>query len=115
MKQFMFLFKGGDDVWDAKSPEEQGKHMEEWQQWIGEMAQQEKFVGAERLYPQGNTIHPGTIKITDRPLSEAKELVGGYVTVTSNSLEEATEMAKGCPGLQWETSVEVREVWPVKA
>ena len=42
MKEFMFLFRGDDKVWDSKSPEEQQMHMQEWQQWIGEMAQQQK-------------------------------------------------------------------------
>ncbi|GAA4274475.1 YciI family protein [Aquimarina gracilis] len=112
MKEFMFLFKGGDDAWDAKSPKEQEEHMQLWQQWIGELAEQEKFIGGERLYTHGNTIHPGEMKVTDRPLAEGKELVGGYLVVKADSINEATEMAKGCPGLQWETSVEVREVWP---
>ena len=112
MKQFMFLFKGGDAVWDSKTQEQQQAHMQKWQHWIGEMAQAEKFLGGERLFPQGNTIHPGSKKVTDRPLSEAKELVGGYFVVKASSLDEATEMAKGCPGLEWESTVEVREVWP---
>ncbi|MBQ0735940.1 YciI family protein [Aquimarina celericrescens] len=112
MKEFMFLFKGGDEVWDSKSPEEQQKHMQHWQQWIDEMGQQEKFVGGERLYPHGNTIHPGSMKVTDRPLTESKELVGGYLVVKADTLDEATQMAKGCPGLLWESHVEVREIWP---
>ncbi|MEW7291251.1 YciI family protein [Aquimarina sp. 2304DJ70-9] len=112
MKQFIFLFKGGDEAWDSKSQKEQEEHMQRWQQWIGGIAEQEKFLGGERLYPNGNTIHPGGTKVTDRPLTETKELVGGYIAVHAATLEEATEMAKGCPGLQWESSVEVREVWP---
>ncbi|WP_106792572.1 YciI family protein [Aquimarina sp. Aq78] len=112
MKEFMFLFRGDDKVWDSKSPEEQQMHMQEWQQWIGEMAQQEKFIGGERLYSHGNTIHPGGTKVTDRPLTEGKELVGGYLIIKADKIEDATEMAKGCPGLQWNSYVEVREVWP---
>lgn len=114
MKEFMFLFIGGDDVWDAKSPEEQQEHLQGWQQWIGAIAQQEKFVGGERLHQHGKTIHPGGSKITDRPLAEAKELVGGYLLVKADSLDEATDMAKDCPGIQWDTRVEVREIWPTE-
>lgn len=114
MKEFMLLFKGGDDVWDAKSPEEQEIHMQHWQEWIGEIAQQEKYVGGERLYPHVNTVQPGGTKVTDRFFVEAKEIIGGYIIVKADTLDEATEMAKGCPGLQWESSVEVREVWPME-
>ena len=112
MKQFMFLFKGGDQVWEAKSEEEQQGHMQQWKEWMEQLTQQEKLLGGERLYTNGNTIHPGSKKVTDRPLTEAKELVGGYLLVKASTLDEATEMAKGCPGLLWESYVEVREVWP---
>lgn len=112
MKEFMFLFRGGDEVWDTKSSKEQQEHMQHWQQWIGEMAQQEKFMSGERLHTKGNTIHPGGVKVTDRPLTEGKELVGGYLLIKADSLAEATKMAKGCPGLQWDSYVEVRETWP---
>ena len=36
---------------------------------------------------------------TDGPLVEVKELVGGYMIVEAESLEQAIEVASGCPGL----------------
>ncbi len=113
MKEFMFLFRGGDDIWNTKSPEEQQEHMQHWQKWIGEIAKKGKFVGGERLRSHGSTWIDGGAKIIDRPFTEGKELVGGYLRVKADSVEEAKEMAKGCPGLQWDCSgVEVREIWP---
>ena len=35
----------------------------------------------------------------DGPLVEVKELVGGYMIVTAANLDEAIEVARGCPGL----------------
>src|SRR5262245_30971482 len=35
----------------------------------------------------------------DGPLVEVKELVGGYMIVTAADIEEATEVARQCPGL----------------
>lgn len=35
----------------------------------------------------------------DGPLVEVKELVGGYMVVTAASIEEAMDVARGCPGL----------------
>ncbi len=112
MKQFMLLFKGGDETWDAKSPEEQQEHMKHWMEWIDEKAQEDKYVGGERLYPQVNIIHPGAEKVTDRSLAEAKEVVGGYIIIKAKTFDEATQFAKRCPGLHWDSYVEVREVWP---
>ncbi|TSE06088.1 MULTISPECIES: YciI family protein [Aquimarina] len=112
MKEFMFLFRGGDEVWNTKSPEEQQEHMQHWQQWIEGIAQQDKFISGERLHYYGNTVMNDG-KVIDRPLTEGKELVGGYLRIKADSLDEATEIAKGCPGFEWDNkAVEVREIWP---
>ena len=36
---------------------------------------------------------------TDQSLPEVKELIGGYSVVAADSLDAATELAKGCPFL----------------
>jgi hypothetical protein len=44
------------------------------------------------------------------PYAEAKDLVSGYLVVTAEDLEAATELAKGCPVFERDDgSVEVRE------
>ena len=35
----------------------------------------------------------------DGPFVEVKELVGGYMIISSGTLEEAVEIARACPGL----------------
>ena len=35
----------------------------------------------------------------DGPLIEVKELVGGYMIVSAMNLDEAIQVARGCPGL----------------
>ena len=48
---------------------------------------------------------------TDGPFVEAKEVVGGYMLVTADSLEEAVAIARESPGvLSPGSSVEVREI-----
>jgi hypothetical protein len=44
---------------------------------------------------------------------EAKEMVGGYLIVKANSLDEAMQIAKGCPNLLYGGKVEVREVMQI--
>lgn len=47
----------------------------------------------------------------DGPLVEVKELVGGYMIVSATTLDEATEVARQCPGLMMPGSgVEVIEI-----
>jgi hypothetical protein len=48
--------------------------------------------------------------VTDGPFVESKEVVGGYSIVQADSVKEAANLAKGCPGLQAGGSVEVRRL-----
>ena len=48
---------------------------------------------------------------TDGPFVEAKEVVGGFMIVSAESLAEAMEVARECPGVVMPgSSVEVREI-----
>jgi hypothetical protein len=40
-----------------------------------------------------------TDQVADGPFIEIKELIGGYMIVSAESLDEAIEVARGCPGL----------------
>jgi hypothetical protein len=47
----------------------------------------------------------------DGPFVEVKELVGGYMIVSAESLDEATRIARECPGLvRTGSGVEVIEI-----
>jgi hypothetical protein len=46
--------------------------------------------------------------VTDGPFIESKEIVGGFSIVEADTLKDAAELAKGCPGLLTGGTVEVR-------
>jgi hypothetical protein len=49
--------------------------------------------------------------ITDGPFVEVKEVIGGYMIVSANSMDEAVEVARLSPGVGMPgSSVEVREI-----
>ena len=49
--------------------------------------------------------------ISDGPFMEGKEMVGGYLICKANTIDEAVEISKGCPLLEYEDGiVEVREI-----
>jgi len=108
MKEFLMLFRN-EKAADMRSPEQMQASLTAWQNWIGDIAAQGNFVGTNRLYPEGKSLMANGAVI-DGPYAETKEFIGGYLMVKCNSLEEAVEMAKGCPGLQYGGSVEVRSV-----
>jgi hypothetical protein len=48
--------------------------------------------------------------VSDGPFIEVKEMVGCYLIVKADSLDEAVEIAQSCPNLVYGGNVEVRPV-----
>lgn len=107
MTDYLFLFRGGDM---NLSPEEMQKHLQKWGTWIKGIADQGKFKGGDPLGKGAKVIEGKKKIVTDGPYAESKEMVGGYLLIQANDLNEATEMAKGCPTYEIDGSTEVREV-----
>jgi hypothetical protein len=73
----------------------------------------EKF--QDNIVDMGGRLKGGKIVTsegaTDGPFVEAKEVIGGYMIIAADSMEEAVEVAQGCPGVVGPgSSVEVREI-----
>ena len=111
MSNFLYLFRGGDEDFGTWTPEEQQAHMLVWEQWMGNLAQQGKLLGGERLSDDGAVVRDKGEVVTDGPFIEAAEMIGGYVIVVANDLKEAIAMSKTCPIFDYKGAfVEVREV-----
>jgi len=112
MSEFMMIFRNDYNPNFKPSPEQMQESIKQWQDWIGGIAAQGKFVGTNRLGFQGKTLKPNNV-ITDGPYAEVKEIVGGYIIVKADNLNQAFEMANGCPILNIGGSVEVRDIMEV--
>lgn len=57
----------------------------------------------DNLVDLGGKVGDGTVVTaepkTDAPLVEVKELIGGYMIVQADDLQQAVEVARACPGL----------------
>ena len=115
MKEYMMIFRNEKKEGGEKpSAEQMQAVMKQWQNWIGGIAAKGKYSSTNRLISEGKTIKPNKV-VTDGPYVEAKEMIGGYLVVKANSLDEAVEMAKSCPGLLYGGNVEVRSVMPIES
>jgi hypothetical protein len=108
MAEYLYLFKGGNG--QQLSPEQMQKHMQAWMAWIEQLQKRGAFQSGHPLERKGKTLRGKRKTVADGPLAEAKDLVGGYVLVTTNSLDEAVELARGCPILEVDGDVEVRPI-----
>jgi hypothetical protein len=113
MLKFMYIFRGGGYATPGLlSPTELQQHLARWTAWTDGLLRAGKMVGGHPLaYPgTGKTVRTRERVVTDGPYAESKDLVTGILLVEAASLEEAAELARGCPILEHDGTVEVRPV-----
>ena len=110
MSKFLMVFRGSLAEEMAYPPEKMQAYMQEWMTWIEAMKNQNIYLEGEPLQPNGCTISGADKVITDGPYAEAKDLVGGYVLISADNLDNAKREALNCPIYQANGSVEVREI-----
>ena len=98
---------GGCEMGEGPSPAQMEAMYAKFNAW------KEKFQA--NLVDLGGKLGDGKIVTsegaTDGPFIESKEVVGGYMIVSAESLEEAVEVARQSPGVWMPgSSVEVREI-----
>lgn len=86
-------FPDGEQEADHPSPTQMQAMYAKFDEW------RQKFQA--NLADLGGRLGRGTLvtaeRVPDGPLVEVKELVGGYMIVSAASLEQAIEIARGCP------------------
>jgi hypothetical protein len=116
MKEFLLLFRGGDAERKQLSAEQIQAHMKRWQEWIAGIAEKNNLLGAQPLENGGKVLRGTSKLVTDGPYMEGKEILGGYVLLKANTIEDALKVAEECPNLETESgSVEVREIGTMTA
>lgn len=108
--EYLLIFRGGAKPEDL-SPEQMQQLMGKWFAWIGQMKAQGKYKGGNPLHDEGKLVSgkKGQV-VTDGPFAESKETVGGYVCIQARDVNEAVEIAKGCPIFENNGTVEVRQI-----
>jgi len=109
----MFIFRGGGYAEPGLlSPSELGQHLARWNAWTERLLTSGRnATGHPLAYPAGGkTLRGRERTVTDGPYAEAKDLVSGTLILDAASLEEAAELARDCPILEYDGSVEVRPV-----
>jgi len=111
MKEYLLLLRGGRTM-SSKTEAENKAESQSWFAYMGDLQKKGQLVGGLPLVGGGKTVFPKSIS-ADAVTSAREGIVGGYLIVTAESLDQATDLAKACPHLANEGNIEVREIAPM--
>jgi hypothetical protein len=103
MANYLLAYTGGSV---PETEEERGAQMAAWGTWFGGLG--------EAVVDGGNPVGPSKLISADGSVSDgAPSALTGYSVIAADSLDAATELAKGCPVFAVGGSVEVYEAFEV--
>lgn len=97
------------------SAEQMQLAMQPYKDWIGGIAAKERLVAPPKRWDvDGRVITHGKTKdrVKDGPFAEEKLSIGGAFMIKAKDYDEAVEIAKGCPIIEYGAIVEVRMAVP---
>ena len=107
MTKYLFLYRGQFPK-EPPSPEHLQLMLGRWQSWRQKFKDQVVDMG-DGLKGEGKLLRDG--RVSDGPLPEAKEIIGGYSIIRAESVEQALEVARECPiALMPGAEIEIREL-----
>jgi hypothetical protein len=108
MKDYLFLLRGGIPMAN-KTEAQQKSELQSWNSYMGELQKKGKLVGGLPLVGGGKTV--SAKKTSNEAVTSASEgIIGGYLIVKADSLDEAAKIANTCPHISNEGNIEVREI-----
>lgn len=111
---YMLLFRNtGPEVFKDLSPDQRQTLISQWNAWFEGLLAKGKAIEGQPLEIETRIVSgPLGSRVTDGPFPEAKEAIGGYVTLMVDDLDEATRIAQQHPALAHGMIIEVRAMTP---
>lgn len=108
MNQYMIALKGGFDNWQTRSEMERKDVMTLFQGWAKKLSDEGRYKDCFRPVGENRRITKQDSKLAvDGPFPETKEVISGVFLIDAKNIQDATEVTKTCPVLNFGGSVEV--------
>jgi hypothetical protein len=78
--------------------------------WVGRLIAEGKARPGVALAREGATVAGNKRVLVDGPYMESKEAIGGTLVLDVATLEEAIAIAKACPSLRHNSTIEIRPI-----
>jgi hypothetical protein len=107
LSEYLVISRGR---WDQTcSPDEIQNVIDQFYLWLEGLVSEGKMKRGQRLTNEGRTVARQNA-ITDGPFGESKEVIGGYWFIVAHDLDEAAEIARGNPCLDYGLMIEIRPI-----
>jgi hypothetical protein len=115
MPTYILLLHESAQPTEGLGPEEIQAVIERYKAWSENVGRAGRLVGGEKLADGVGRVmeagQGGRPAVTDGPYAESKEVVAGYFLVRAASYEDAVELARDCPHLDF-GRIEIRRIEP---
>ncbi|HWC96740.1 MAG TPA: YciI family protein [Candidatus Sulfopaludibacter sp.] len=111
MENYLLLLHGN-GRYSTLSPEEMQATFARYRNWGQKLREAGRMAGSNKLEDGSGRVlsgQNGGLHITDGPYAETKDVVGGYYLINAESYEEAVELARDCPHVDFGV-IEIRRV-----
>lgn len=111
---FLLFFRNtGPEIFQHLGPDQRQQLIVRWNSWFENLLGQGKATEGQPLEMETRLVSgAGGARVIDGPFPEAKEAIGGYVRLMVSGWDEATEIARGHPALDYGMKIEVRQLTP---
>lgn len=116
MPKFLLILRGDPDTWRHQTPDEIQALIERFEAWAGALMGEGRFLDGKKLADgEGRVLEREgtTVKVTDGPYGETKELVGGFHLLEADDYDHAVRLCRNHPELSIRGSVEIRRLDPM--
>jgi hypothetical protein len=109
MTKFIYLFRSNPAAYQSMSPEQMQQVMKKWIDWRESLEKNGHIHQlGDRLDGKGKVVRGKAKSVSDGPYVEVKDFIQGFLILKANDLDQAAELAKGCPILEGDGTVEIR-------
>ena len=110
-KNGYLLLSSSDEWYNDLSLEELQKVVQQNKAWVDGLVAKGKVKGGMALGRDGAIVSGNSKRtVSDGPFAESKEVIGGTLVLDVATMEEAIAIAKQCPSLRYNTTIEVRPI-----
>lgn len=116
MPKFLLVLRGDPEEWRQRPPDQIAELIARFEAWAGRLLGERRFLDGQKLADgEGRVIvrTGDTVRITDGPFGETKELVGGFHLIEADSYDHAVQLCRDHPELSIGGSVEIRRLDPM--